>query len=73
MIGGMLAGADSIDDSDVLRQGGMGKLFAGVRARAGTADAGHVHAWSGAAARRGEPDPATEAGLAEHCPGLLAG
>jgi hypothetical protein len=28
----MLAGADSIDDLDVLRHGGMGELFDGVRA-----------------------------------------
>lgn len=32
VIGGMLAGADSIDDLDLLRHGGMGRLFAGVRA-----------------------------------------
>lgn len=32
VVGGMLAGADSIDDLDVLRHGGMGRLFAGVRA-----------------------------------------
>lgn len=32
VIGGMLAGADSIDDLDLLRHGGMAKLFAGVRA-----------------------------------------
>ena len=28
----MVAGADSIDDMDVLRHGGMGRLFTGVRA-----------------------------------------
>ena len=32
VIGGMLAGADSIDDLDLLRHGGMKRLFAGVRA-----------------------------------------
>jgi len=32
VLAGMLAGADSIDDLDVLRHGAMGKLFAGVRA-----------------------------------------
>jgi hypothetical protein len=32
VIGGMLAGADSIEDLDLLRHGGMGRLFAGVRA-----------------------------------------
>jgi hypothetical protein len=32
VVGGMLAGADSIDDLDLLRHGGMGRVFAGVRA-----------------------------------------
>ena len=32
VVGGMIAGADSIDDLDVLRHGGMGELFDGVRA-----------------------------------------
>lgn len=32
VVGGMLAGADSIDDLDLLRHGGMSRLFAGVRA-----------------------------------------
>ena len=32
VVAGMLAGADSIDDLGVLRHGGMGKLFTGVRA-----------------------------------------
>jgi hypothetical protein len=32
VVGGMLAGADSIDDMDLLRHGGMGRLFGGVRA-----------------------------------------
>lgn len=31
VVGGMLAGADSIDDLDLLRHGGMGRLFTGVR------------------------------------------
>ncbi|EFQ84143.1 putative transposase, IS4 family [Aeromicrobium marinum DSM 15272] len=31
VVGGMLAGADSIDDLDLLRHGGMPKLFSGVR------------------------------------------
>ena len=31
-IAGMVAGADSIDDLDLLRHGGMGRLFVGVRA-----------------------------------------
>jgi len=32
VVAGMLAGADSIDDLDVLRHGGMGRVFTGVRA-----------------------------------------
>lgn len=32
VVAGMLAGADSIDDLDLLRHGGMPRLFAGVRA-----------------------------------------
>ena len=32
LVAGMVAGADSIDDMDVLRHGGMGRLFTGVRA-----------------------------------------
>ncbi len=32
VVGGMAAGADSIDDLDVLRRGGLPKLFSGVRA-----------------------------------------
>ncbi len=32
LVAGMIAGADSIDDMDLLRHGGMGRLFDGVRA-----------------------------------------
>ena len=32
VVAGMIAGADSIDDLDVLRHGGMSKVFTGVRA-----------------------------------------
>ncbi len=32
LVAGMVSGADSIDDMDLLRHGGMGRLFAGVRA-----------------------------------------
>jgi len=32
LIGGMVAGADSIDDMDLLRHGGLDRLFGGVRA-----------------------------------------
>ncbi len=32
LVGGMVGGADSIDDMNLLRHGGMGRLFGGVRA-----------------------------------------
>jgi hypothetical protein len=32
LVAGMVAGADSIDDMDLLRHGGMGRVFAGIRA-----------------------------------------
>jgi hypothetical protein len=32
IVAGMLAGADSIDDLDVIRHGGMARLFGGIRA-----------------------------------------
>src|SRR6478735_2524180 len=32
VVAGMLAGADCIDDLDVLRHGGMGRVFSGIRA-----------------------------------------
>ena len=32
LVAGMVAGADSISDLDVLRHGGMGRVFAGLRA-----------------------------------------
>jgi len=72
VIAGMLAGADSIDDLDVLRHGGMAKVFGGVRApstygtflRAFTF--GHVRQLDAVAAR-------ALAGLATAAPRLLAG
>ena len=72
VVGGMLAGADSIDDLDLLRHGGMGRLFGGVRApstlgtflRAFTH--GHVQQLDAVGGR-------LLAGLAAHVPGLLAG
>jgi hypothetical protein len=33
LVAGMIAGADSIDDMDLLRHGAMSRLFTGVRAR----------------------------------------
>ena len=71
VIGGMLAGADSIDDLDLLRHGGMGRLFAGVRAPSTygtflrTFTHGHVQQLDGIGAR-------LLAGLAQRVPGLLA-
>ena len=32
VVAGMIVGADSIDDLDLLRQAGMGRLFGGIRA-----------------------------------------
>src|SRR5680860_898592 len=32
LVAGMVAGADCVDDMDLLRHGGMGRLFGGVRA-----------------------------------------
>jgi hypothetical protein len=40
LVAGMVAGADSIDDMDLLRHGGMGRLFTSMR----TVDVGHVPA-----------------------------
>jgi len=68
----MLAGADSIDDLDLLRHGAMGKLFTGTRAPStlGTFlrsfTHGHVQQLDAVSAR-------LLAGLARRDPGLLAG
>src|SRR3954466_7500199 len=72
LVAGMAAGAGSITDMDVLRHGGMGRLFGGVRAPStlGTFlrcfTHGHVQQLD-AAGRR------LLAGLAGRVPGLLAG
>jgi hypothetical protein len=73
VIGGMLAGADSIDDLDLLRHGAMTRLFDGVRAPStlGTFlrsfTHGHVQQLDAIGAR-------LLAGLADRLPGrLLAG
>jgi len=72
VVAGMLAGADSIDDLDVLRHGGMGKVFTGVLAPSTlgtflrTFRFGHVRQLDAVAAR-------TLAGLAAVSPRLLAG
>lgn len=69
---GMLAGADSIDDLDLLRHGGMARLFAGIRAPSTprtylrSFTHGHVQQLDAAASR-------LLTGLARRVPGLLAG
>ena len=72
VVGGMLAGADSIDDLDLLRHGAMPRLFGGVRAPStlGTYlrsfTHGHVQQLDAVSSR-------LLAGLAARAPGLLAG
>lgn len=72
VVGGMLAGADSIDDLDLLRHGGMGRLFAGVRAPSTLGSFlrsfshGHVQ-------QLDKMSGAVLAGLAGRLPGMLAG
>ncbi len=71
VVAGMLAGADSIDDLDVLRHGAMGRLFGGIRAPStlGTYlrsfTHGHVQQLDAVSSR-------LLAGLAARAPGLLA-
>ena len=72
VVAGMLAGADSIDDMNVLRHGGMAKLFGGIRAPStiGTFlrsfTHGHVKQLDAVGSR-------LLAGLATRVPGLLKG
>src|SRR5215213_5687115 len=72
VVGGMLTGADSIDDLDLLRHGGMPRLFGAVRAPStlGTFlrsfTHGHVQQLDAAGGR-------LLAGLAARVPGLVAG
>jgi hypothetical protein len=72
VIGGMLAGADSIDDLDLLRHGAMGRLFDGLRAPStlGTYlrsfTHGHVQQLDAVAAR-------VLAGLTTQVPALIVG
>ncbi len=72
VLAGMLAGADSIDDLDVLRHGAMRRIFGGVRAPStlGTYlrsfTHGHVQQLDAVASR-------LLAGLAVRAPGLLGG
>ncbi|MEQ7847948.1 IS1380 family transposase [Nocardioides kribbensis] len=72
IVGGMLAGADSINDLDLLRHGGMARLFGGVRAPSTlgtflrTFTHGHVQQLDKIGA-------GLLAGLAKRVPGLLPG
>ena len=72
VIAGMLAGADSIDDLDLLRSGGMGRVVAGVRAPStlGTFLRAFTH---GHVQQLDKVSAAVLAGLAGQVPGLLAG
>ena len=72
VVGGMLAGADSIDDLDLLRHGGMGRLFAGVRAPStlGTSLRSFTH---GHVQQLDKVGGGLLAGLATRVPGLLGG
>jgi hypothetical protein len=72
LVAGMLAGADSIEDMDLLRHGGMGKVFSEVRAPSTLGSFlrsftfGHVRQLDAVASR-------AVIGLAQAVPGLLAG
>lgn len=72
VVGGMLAGADSIDDLDLLRHGGMVRLFAGVRAPStlGTYLRSFTH---GHVQQLDKAGAGLLAGLADRVPGLLGG
>jgi hypothetical protein len=72
LVAGMVAGGDSIADMDVLRHGGMARLFTGVRAPSTLGTFlrafrfGHVRPLDAVAAR-------FAAGLARHAPLVAAG
>ena len=72
VVGGMLAGADSIDDLDLLRHGGMPRLFGGVRAPStvGTYLRSFTH---GHVQQLDKINADLVAGLTARVPGLLAG
>jgi hypothetical protein len=55
LVAGMAAGADSIDDLDVLRHGAMGELFGGIRARHAGIVPAVVHLGKRASAAEGAP------------------
>jgi len=72
VVGGMLAGAKSIDDLDRLRHGGMGRIFAGVRAPStlGTFLRSFTH---GHVQQLDKVNAGLLSGLAERVPGMLPG
>jgi hypothetical protein len=72
VLGGMLAGADSIDDLDLLRHGGMCRVFAGVRAPStlGTFLRSFSH---GHVQQLDQVNRRLLAGLRGRVPGLMAG
>ena len=72
VVGGMLAGADSIDAMDLLRHGGMTRLFGGVRAPStlGTFLRSFTH---GHVQQLDAINGHLLAGLATRVPGLLTG
>jgi len=72
VVGGMLAGADCIDDLDLLRHGAMPRLFGGVRAPStlGTFLRSFTH---GHVQQLDKVNAGLLAGLAGRVPGLLAG
>jgi hypothetical protein len=72
VVAAMLAGADCIDDTDVLRHGGMGRLFTGVRAPStlGTFLRSFTHGHVQQLDRAGA---GLLAGLGRKVPGLLPG
>jgi len=72
VVGGMLCGADSIDDLDLVRHGGMGRLFAGVRAPStlGTFLRSFTH---GHVQQLDKVGAGLLAGLARRVPEVLAG
>ncbi|MGH3097890.1 MAG: IS1380 family transposase [Streptosporangiales bacterium] len=72
VVSGMLAGADSIDDLDLLRHGGMARLFSGMRAPStlGTFLRSFTH---GHVQQLDAVGAGLLAGLATRVPALLAG
>ena len=71
LVAGMAAGADSIDDMDLLRDGAMGTVFAGVRAPSALGSLLRSYSW-GNVRQLGKAHRGFLAGLAEDGP-LLPG